>query len=122
MTRHYFTHSFGIDSGGDTSNLPPAEDLSVVIEGIYLAIFAQTSASGPVSLEVSGLRDVHSAAGAAQASASFLLNPSTTELAQGSFPVRGRTNEGDGVAFALGATSPDVAAGTLTVWGYYTDE
>lgn len=119
MSRHYFTHSFTIDSGGDTSNLPGAEELSIVIDGVFLSAYSQSSVSGPAFFSVAGLRGVSGAT--AESSPMFQYTPSTAVAVNTYFPVRGSAPEGGAVSFAMTATAPDTASALATVWGYYTD-
>lgn len=121
MSRHYFTHSFGIDSGGDTSNLPPDQDQAIAIEGAFVSGLFQGSVNGPVTFTVKGLRGVSGVIGMPEQDATFYYNPSTTQIVNTYFPVQGRTNVGGGISFSMAATSPDSASAQVTVWGYYTD-
>lgn len=123
MARHYFTHSFSIDTGGDTSNLPPVEDLSIVVEGLFFSSLPQTGESSVTgAFQVTGLRGVHGAS-SESVGATFYYNQSATVVQNVYFPVRGKTNEGEGISFTLSPSggSPQPVA-QVTVWGYYTDE
>ena len=119
--RHYFTHSFMLDSGGDGSNLPAQEDLSIAVEGIFFSAYPQSSPVGPAQFTVTGLRGT--TAGQESGASSFYYDQSSTEVVNTHFPIRGKTNEGVGVGFTLSASSEgSQATGQATVWGYYTDE